>query len=128
MHCDRTFARSRGFRQGWHGQRYDALGSRSGVRKKDEEEEGGKGSNVSEEAATAAAEAALSRDSARRCAPQSSASMSASSLSGLEFARGLGGGRRTKGSCMEEGESCRRIARDEDGESERRSDACNFWI
>ena len=27
---------------------------------------------------------------------------------------------------MDEGESWRRIARDEDGESERRSDACNF--
>lgn len=27
---------------------------------------------------------------------------------------------------MAEGESCRRVARDEDGESERRSDACSF--
>ena len=27
---------------------------------------------------------------------------------------------------MDEGESWRRIARDEDGDSERRSDACNF--
>jgi hypothetical protein len=35
----------------------------------------------------------LSRDNARRCAPQSPASLSASSWRGLEFARGFGGRR-----------------------------------
>ena len=67
-----------------------------GSEENDDEEEDGKKSNVSEEggrAAAAAAAAALSRDNARRCAPQSPASLSASSWRGLEFARGFGGRR-----------------------------------
>ena len=69
-----------------------------GSEENDDEEEDGKESNVSEEegiraAAAAAAAAALSRDNARRCAPQSPASLSASSWRGLEFARGFGGRR-----------------------------------
>jgi hypothetical protein len=68
-----------------------------GSEENDDEEEDGKESNVSEEggraAAAAAAAAALSRDNARRCAPQSPASLSASPWRGLEFARGFGGRR-----------------------------------
>ena len=68
-----------------------------GSEENDDEEEDGKESNVSEEggraATAAAAAAALSRDNARRCAPQSPASLSASSWRGLEFARGFGGRR-----------------------------------
>ena len=70
-----------------------------GSEENDKEEEDGKESNVSGEegtraaAAAAAAAAALSRRNAMRCAPQSPASLSASSWRGLEFTRGFGGRR-----------------------------------
>ena len=66
-----------------------------GSEENDKEEENGKESNVSGEEGTrvAAAAAALSRRNAMRCAPQSPASLSASSWRGLEFTRGFGGRR-----------------------------------